>query len=51
METKIIKLDLSNLKDFKKAENIKAKLENEGWAFQGTKQTGIDTFESKYIKN
>lgn len=50
MKTKIIKLDLSNIKDFKKSETIKERMENNGWAFIETKQTGTDTFESKYIK-
>ena len=51
METKIIKLDLSNIKDFIKSETIKEKMENKGWAFIETKQTGLDKFESIYIKD
>jgi hypothetical protein len=48
---KIIRLDLSNIKDLIKSETIKEKMENNGWAFIETKQVGVDVFESKYSKN
>ena len=50
MITKIIKLDLSNIKDFIKSEKLTEKMENNGWGLIETKQTGVDTFESKYAK-
>lgn len=50
MKTKTIKLDLSNLKDFKKSETLKERMEAKGWAFVKTIQTGVDTFESVYQK-
>jgi hypothetical protein len=50
MKTRTIKLDLSNIKDFKKSETLKERMERAGWAFVKTVQTGVDTFESTYQK-